>query len=269
LASYRHHWPTHYWLAAPLIYLLAILPAAADGKALAELEDAVSRAQYAYYTDDPRTLQAMAELMERLSVPDALTATRGQYLAYAYWRLAQLAAAKPASVLDAPLNAGVREGRKCVQTLTSVLARQPKLAEAQALLANCQDVASLAVGFVRGRCAESPALNKALALEPHNPRVLYVEALCLRARTPRAGAPSNKLVETAKSAVEAFEAASPSLPGTSSWGHAEALTLLGEIQLELGDALTARDTLERALVLAPDYLAAKRLLARATGQEKG
>jgi hypothetical protein len=37
------------------------------------------------------------------------------------------------------------------------------------------------------------------------------------------------------------------------WGEAEALARLGEIALQRGEPRVARDFIERALLLAPDY----------------
>ena len=55
--------------------------------------------------------------------------------------------------------------------------------------------------------------------------------------------------------VEAFEMWTPSLDDPD-WGYAEALTALAAAALERGQARAARDSIERALLLAPDYRAA-------------
>ena len=60
--------------------------------------------------------------------------------------------------------------------------------------------------------------------------------------------------------VEAFEMWAPSLDDPD-WGYAEALTALAATALERGQARTARDYIERALLLAPDYRAALDLRA--------
>jgi hypothetical protein len=46
------------------------------------------------------------------------------------------------------------------------------------------------------------------------------------------------------------------------WGEAETLVLLGEVHLQRGETRVARDLLERALLIAPDYRAALNLRAR-------
>jgi Tfp pilus assembly protein PilF len=51
---------------------------------------------------------------------------------------------------------------------------------------------------------------------------------------------------------------------TPGWGAAEVYTYLGRGYLGRGDMLAARDALERALLIAPDFALARRLLARIT-----
>ena len=57
------------------------------------------------------------------------------------------------------------------------------------------------------------------------------------------------------SVVEAFDAWEPALDDPD-WGEAEALPALAAAALERGQARTARDFIERALLIAPDYRAA-------------
>ena len=52
------------------------------------------------------------------------------------------------------------------------------------------------------------------------------------------------------------------IPG---WGAAETYAYLGRGYLEQGDVVAARDALERALLIAPDFALARRLLLRITG----
>ena len=71
------------------------------------------------------------------------------------------------------------------------------------------------------------------------------------------GDPAQRDAVSAKLAavVEAFDAWEPALDDPD-WGEAEALTALAAEALERGQARTARDFIERALLLAPDYRAA-------------
>jgi tetratricopeptide (TPR) repeat protein len=101
-------------------------------------------------------------------------------------------------------------------------------------------------------------MRTALTLGPENPRVHFINALC---------APSEEgdpvAIDRWRAVVAKFEAAPPSQPGKPDWGHAEALTLLGDSYLKRGEMVAARDVLERALVLAPDYRQAQQLLKTA------
>jgi len=62
------------------------------------------------------------------------------------------------------------------------------------------------------------------------------------------------------SATSGATAAGPEpLPG---WGAADAYLYLARDLLDHGDAVGARDALEHALLLAPDYAQARRLMAK-------
>jgi lipopolysaccharide biosynthesis regulator YciM len=65
-----------------------------------------------------------------------------------------------------------------------------------------------------------------------------------------------------RKAVAAFEDHSDFRPGQPDWGHAEALCDLGQMVYARGDRTAARDWLERALVVTPDYVAAQALLQK-------
>ena len=106
-------------------------------------------------------------------------------------------------------------------------------------------------------------MRTALTLGAENPRVHFIEALCSSGEEGDAVA-----IERWRAVVARFEAAPPSQPGKPDWGHAEALTLLGESYLKRGDMVPARDVLERALVLAPDYRQAQKLLQTAATRPK-
>jgi len=106
-------------------------------------------------------------------------------------------------------------------------------------------------------------MRTALSVSPDNPRVKLIEALCASGRSPDPAA-----TDRWRSVVESFEAAPPSAPGRPDWGHVEALTMLGETYLQRGDPVAARDALERALVLAPDYRQARQLLQAAAARPR-
>ena len=65
-------------------------------------------------------------------------------------------------------------------------------------------------------------------------------------------------------AVAAFEAERGGTESFPGWGASEAYFYLGRDLLEHGDPVGARDALEHALLLAPDYTQARHLLAKIT-----
>jgi hypothetical protein len=106
-------------------------------------------------------------------------------------------------------------------------------------------------------------MRTALTLGIENPRVHFINALC----APEVeGDPG--IVDRWRTVVAKFEAAPPSQPGKPDWGHAEALTQLGKSYLQRGELVAARDVLERALVLAPDYRQAQKLLQTAANRPR-
>src|SRR5690606_31493592 len=162
-----------------------------------------------------------------------------------------------ASGRDAPGSAA-KAVKTCIAHARAARERDPRLAEAHAIEAACDGMpAGLldSISFGSGSCARSKALRSALSLDPQSPRVMLVEALC----SPR---DANDVARWRR-VVDAFERAPPGSPGKPDWGHAEALAQLGAGYLQQGNAVAARDALERALVLAPDYTDAQNLLAQA------
>jgi hypothetical protein len=96
------------------------------------------------------------------------------------------------------------------------------------------------------------ALAFARERDDDNPRIKLVEAWgAAEDDAARDEAAATRLM----SVVAAFEAWEPSLDDPD-WGYAEALTALAGTALERGQTRTARDYIERALLLAPDYRAA-------------
>ena len=223
-----------------------------------ELEDAAARLQYAFYTADAQSLQNVLRELEGYDVDERLEPLKSHHLAYGYWKLAQTqthARRNGGSARDASGSAA-KAVKTCIAHARAAREREPRLAEAYAIEAACDGMPSGLLGnFASGSCARSRALRTALSLDPQGPRVLLVEALC----SPR---DANDIARWRK-VVEAFERAPPGSPGKPDWGHAEALAQLGAGYLQQGNAVAARDALERALVLAPDYADAQGLLAQA------
>lgn len=231
---------------------LLLLTASAGGTTTAAFHDAVARMQYAVYTADASSLQHRLEELQDL--PGASPAGMRSYqLAYGYWQLAQLQAAQQGGLLDGRMQ--VRgAARRCADHARQALEGNRGMAEAHALQALCQDFSRQHPGGGSAQCARSRALDTALSLAPGNPRVNFIATLC------RNAVDSEDAGAQWLAVVARFEAAPSARPGEADWGHAEALTLLGENFLQRSQMVAARDALERALVLAPGYLKAQRLL---------
>jgi len=225
-----------------------------------ELDDASARVEYAFYTSDTRSLEAVLQMIERLEMDDPLVSMQHYYAAFGYWKLAQLYSEQAAQGRKGARGLADRAGDACSEHAAAALQRDGRMFEAQALKAACSrfglgarvgDLASAA------GCSRHKSLRTAQAADPKNPRIRLIGAWCA-ADKARAG--SKAVLDKAQAAVTAYEASPVNLPGAPNWGEPEALVLLGQVYLERGDALAARDLLEQALVIAPDYRKAQELL---------
>ena len=152
---------------------------------------------------------------------------------------------------------------RCVEELNRALALDAGSAEALALQSACLAAQSkldswrapFAAPLSRSRS------DKALKLAPDNPRVLLLGALAARDRPALFGGDNQRAFVLLQRAASAFERQSTQASGLPQWGAADAFTDLAEDYLTRGEALAARNVLERALLLAPDFAQARRLMA--------
>lgn len=248
-----------------LLPLLLAAAASAAAESTAEFDDASARLQFAYYTADSRSLEEMLSVIAGFEVDGGLAVAKSYQLAYGNWKLAQLYAqplderARPNSKTSAN-----KAAKACVQHAREAIAKDPRLAEVYAIEAACDDFSPGSNGGGSPACARNKSMRTALTLGAENPRVHFVNALCSSELKGEGAA----AVDLWRVVVAKFEAAPPSQPGKPDWGHAEALTLLGESYLQRGEMVAARDVLERALVLAPDYRQAQKLLKTAASRPR-
>lgn len=253
----------------PRMVVHALLPLAcvhtvAWGETLAELDDAAARMQYAFYTGDAQALEGLVQEVSTYELEGPLAAMKSYQLAYGHWKLSQLYL-QPVSgerPRGEARSLASKAAQACVQHARAAVEQDERMAEAHAIEAVCAGLSPAARNGTSG-CARSRALRAALAIEPENPRVKLIEALCSSSASQDPAA-----VERWREVVESFEAAPPSRPGRPDWGHVEALTMLGEAYLQRGEPVAARDALERALVLAPDYRQAQQLLQTAAARPR-
>jgi tetratricopeptide (TPR) repeat protein len=245
---------------ATLGFALCLLAGASQAVSSEELEDASARVEYAFYTSDPRSLQDVLQTLERLELDEPLISMQHYYAAFGYWKLAQLYSEQAGQGRKGARGMADRAGDSCAEHATAALQRDARLYEAQALKAACSrfglaarvsDLANAA------GCSRNKALRTARAAEPKNPRIKLIDAWCM---SNSAALGSKAVFEKARDAVNAFEATPVNAPGVPNWGEPEALTLLGQVYLERGEAVAARDLLEHALAIAPDYRKAQELL---------
>jgi hypothetical protein len=211
---------------------LAGAPFAARAQASAELLDLAARVHYGYYQADERAIDAAQTALDRLADSPEVV----YYRDFAALRRAQLAGRARGG--DARLEA-------CAHRAVDAKVQGRPAAEAWILVAAC----ALTAGDMR---RFEQALARAREQDDDHPRIALLEAWALdRGAGGDATALAARDAKLA-AAVAAFDAWAPSIDDPD-WGEAEALATLGESALARGDARAARDLLERALLLAPDY----------------
>lgn len=262
-AQARHGAGHRAWLRALALACTATLIACAGSAHAAETQwrDIESRIQYAYYTEDARALRNLQDTVAAAESRDRL---RGYYAGLVAWRLALLAAQDPATV---PGGSAAQLAQHCVHELDAVIDAEADAAEALALRSACLSL-PLASGGLRvpfaGRKPRKD-LERALQLAARNPRVLLIDALSDYQLPASQGGQKERALSKLRGAVAAFEAeraAGPDpLPG---WGAAEAYLFLARDLMDRADGVGARDALEHALLLAPEYGPARRLMGKIT-----
>lgn len=235
----------------------------AAGRVLAQSDDSTwrdveSRIEYGYYTEDVTTLRNLAETLAAGKLRGKL---RDYYAGLLEWRLALLATQGAAPGLEAAALA-----RRCVDALDAALDAHGESADALALRSVCL-LTPLATASAYAPLASHRArhdLEKALRLGARNPRVILVDAMRDYELPPSAGGDKERALPKLRRAVTAFESERGSVEPLPGWGAADAWLLLAQDLLDHGDPVAARDALERALLIAPQFAQARRLMAKIT-----
>lgn len=218
--------------------------------------DIESRIQYSYYTEDVR---ALGTVMELLGPSDSDTASRRYYLGLANYRLSQLAAPRDKSRAQETAD-------ECADNLDQAVKMQRDSADALALESACLELlAGLQAWRAPFAASKSGSLiEKARHLGPKNPRVLLLDAVSVYERPKNTEADKNRALQGFEQAAAAFEAERLETEHVPGWGAAEAYVYLAKCQLDRGAALKARDALERALLITPEFAEARRLMKKIT-----
>jgi hypothetical protein len=220
--------------------------------------DIESRIQYGYYTEDAGALRNLAETVAAGGSHDKL---RGYYGGLLAWRLALLAANGAARGISA-----AELAQRCVSELDAALALQADFADALALRSACLATPSETSGSfapVAGYRARKD-LEKARELAARNPRVMLVDAMSDYELAPSKGGNKERALTKLRQTVVAFEAERSGAEQLPGWGAADAWLLLALDLIDHADPIGARDALEHALLIAPEFAQARRLMKKIT-----
>jgi tetratricopeptide (TPR) repeat protein len=229
-----------------------------------ELTDLEAKAQYAFYTGDLNAARSLAQANRALATSEVPIEL--YHYAHAQFRVLQLAARRE----DKPARREAEAaGEACVKALAGAIERDERFAEALALQSECYGYLAT-LGPIDAVTAAPRIGGKAEAaakLNPKNPRVLLAQAFALYYR-PLAlgGARRQDAAPLFRRAAEAFDAIVATRPGEPTWGAAEAWLYVGRTQEEAGDLLAARNAYERALLVAPEFAAARQRLGALGGR---
>jgi hypothetical protein len=247
------------------IVALACASVVAAGTAAAamkapELADRAAVIQYASFTGDVRRLAELSETLSAESARGDLQVLVHYYSAYAAYRAAELDD-------DLEYRVGILLDR-CVDEARAAIRLDRDFAEAHALIGACHGLAAARrplSAIVAGNFS-ARELRRALALAPDNPRVLLLNAVTQRRRISDGGFRDEQAARQLREALRLFESDAPA-DGVASpdWGEAEAHLRLAELAMAQQAHSVARDHLERALLIAPDYRQVRTLLRSLLG----
>jgi tetratricopeptide (TPR) repeat protein len=260
-----------HWLFLLTIGLVASTPAtrAADLSWL----DMESRIQYGYFTEDARSLHNLVEPLGSNDSHDRLKSYYAGLLAYRLTLLAQADQAAATGKAPPPVRRNDRsknEARqtveRCVGSLDQALEVQSNFAEALALQSACLGLLAELSTWRAPLAAPKSAtqLHRALQLAPKNPRVLLLDAISDYEHAKVPGGNAEHPCVKFKAVAAVFDAERADVDQVPGWGAAEAYMWLGRCYLDSDDPNEARDALERALLIAPEFGQARRLLATIT-----
>jgi hypothetical protein len=236
--------------AAALLAFNASAPAAEQQLSWRDIE---SRIQYGYYTEDAAALQSLVGLIAADESHDRL---RGYYAALLDWRRAQLVAQGAARTGSA-----AELAQRCVDEADAVLAAQADFADAIALRAACLATPLSPHNATLSAHRAHKDIARALQSAPRDPRALLIDAMSDYQLGSSAGDRERALAKL-RQAVAAFEAERAGVERLPGWGAAEAYLFLARGLLDHADAVAARDALEHALLIAPEFAQARRLMAK-------
>ena len=257
--SLRDEGPMNLACWTKLFFAVVLVSTASSAQEL-DFDDLESRTEYAWFTEDANSLRNLIRAAEgELSKNGESTLARYE-VGLASYRLGLLLMQKSAGEAATVL-------ADCIDQLDEVVEADEDFAEGYALQSACYaSLAELqvwkAVVFAPLCSARMEMANK---LAQENPRVVLLGGLADRALPRAFGGDKARAQTKFKRAVQLFEEGGTQAPGGPRWGAADAYLRVGQGLIEAGDTLGARNALERALIIAPDFSAARRELRQLTG----
>jgi tetratricopeptide (TPR) repeat protein len=229
--------------------LLPVLAAAQEGG------DVQAQILYAYHTEDTNTLQNLVQDLTAKAKDDADNAALRYHLAHAHYRMGELSVRAAAHGAESALS-------DCIDDIKPLLQKDVKSTEALILQGACYlslaDRRSVESVVLRSRAWDR--LNAAAKLAPRNPRLLLIESTQTLARAKLGSPERQQALSQLNLAVQIFDQSPSTNVDEPGWGHAEAYLALGRELQARGDRVQARNLIEKALIVAPDYKSAQRQL---------
>lgn len=240
------------------IRILVLLPLCLAGAwALAQQGgDLQAQILYAFYIEDTNELAGVVQLLRIQEQVNGADDALRYHLAHALYRLGLLDVLKRARGADPAF-------AECINELKPLLTTAPDNVEALALQSACYRGLSgqRKVEAVLLRTRADERLGRAAELAPRNPRVELLRAQQALSGTRPAEADRARAVGELQLAANAFEQSTTTSVDAPGWGHAETYLELGRQLQRSGDFAGARNWIEKALILAPDFKAAQRQLS--------
>jgi hypothetical protein len=229
------------------------------------LNDLSARIQFAYYAADARSLQRDLQSLKQFELENFEAVIQKYYLAYGYMRLAEVLGEKDRS-------SARRSASDCIKVTDTIVDQEikrgdPKKSQLEILHAELWAIQGACIALEaklsllpETSLSSSKARRNATVLAPNNPRVKLLAAIhkSERADDAKDFAEANKELL----AVTQLFSDLPTEVGLPDWGQADAWAWLGYGYLKMENSVAARNAIEQSLVLAPDYVWAKTLLAQ-------
>ncbi|MCY4170255.1 MAG: tetratricopeptide repeat protein [Bacteroidetes bacterium] len=215
-------------------------------QAMAQLDDASNKRIY------DQVLSARDIFQEIISEDDSLAVWAHYYAGAASSSMANLIYEKTVDLGRRELASQINMGIKHLEAAVEI---NPTFADAWVLLATsyAHKMIVRPLKFIGLRRNYYHALEKALDLEPNNPRVVILKAIMDYTLPAIAGGDKNRAEEEFKRALTILSEETISHPYLPKWGLDIAHARLGLIYMERGDLLSARESFEQAILANPDY----------------